>query len=178
MQARACDEMTARLGTNQIVLCDTVRIAEERSDLLTYSAQAGAVADQISLNMRAVVEATAIDQQFAQQIAFARLAAEIPRGRTLQPESVTYDSSGPQSIDALGRVGFTILATGIVGARIDAETIQNNLTGRIATDAQTYLSTTYDLQLDTPPTISLNPEWLPQLPFLPFRINVVVQATP
>jgi len=176
MQSRACEEMTARVTATQLVLCDTVRIIEERGDLTQFSAQPGDVADDLSLSMRLVVEATAIEQLNGQQIALARLSAQIPRGRILLPETLEYSPSGV-AIDNEGRVGFVMTASGIVTAQIDAEALRDRLAGRSLEDAHTYLMTELDLQADTTPQISVSPAWLPHLPLLPMRINVRVETT-
>jgi hypothetical protein len=176
LQARACDEMTARVASTQIVLCDTVRIIEERSDLIRFSAQPGEIADSLSLSMRIVVEATAIDQRFGQQVAFARLAALIPRGRIILPETVAYEPGVVQSIDSEGRVGFVIRASGTVVAQVDPDFIRERVTGRAREDALSFLANEFDLQPDTPPHIILSPDWLPHLPMLSFRINVVLNT--
>jgi hypothetical protein len=178
MQAQACDEMLARITSAQIVLCDTVRIIEERADFTRYSAEIGAIADELTLQMRIVVEATAIDQVAGQQVAFARLAAQIPRGRVILPETLAYQPGVVQSIDAEGRVGFIISASGVVAAQIDPQLISERLVARTRKDAITYLEGDFDLQSDLPPQIVQSPEWMPHLPLLPFRINVRLEQLP
>ncbi|MBE0690516.1 MAG: hypothetical protein IH587_10395, partial [Anaerolineae bacterium] len=175
MQSRACEEMTARVTATQLVLCDTVRIIEERSDLTQFSAQPGDVADELSLSMRLVVEATAIEQLNGQQVALARLSAQIPRGRTLLPETLQYSPSGV-AIDNEGRVGFVMTASAIVTAQIDAEALRDRLAGRSIEAAQTYLLTELDLQANSAPEIKVSPAWLPHLPLLPMRISVRVET--
>ncbi|MCA9908299.1 MAG: hypothetical protein KC519_06580 [Anaerolineae bacterium] len=175
MQARACDEMTNRVSATQTVLCDTVRIIEERGDLTTFSAQPGDVADELSLSMRLVVEATAIEQLNGQQIALARLSAQIPRGRILLPETLEYESSGV-SIDSTGRVGFVMTAQGTVIAQIDPDVLRDRLVGRSVADAQAYLTTELDLQPDTVPEIAVTPDWLPNLPLLAARIRIILET--
>jgi hypothetical protein len=172
MQVRACDEMTARVPNTQIVLCDTVRIIEERDDLSRFSAQVGATADDLRLTMQIVVEATAIDLINGQQVAFARLASQIPRGRVLQPETLVYQPGIVQSIDAEGRVGFVISASGTVAAQIDPEPLRERLAGRSPADALAYLEGELDLQDGVAPQIIVSPDWLNHLPLLPFRINI------
>jgi hypothetical protein len=178
MQARACEEMTSRIDASQIVLCDTVRIVEERDDLIQFSAQVGETADELSLTMRIVVEATSVSQLNGQQVAFARLAAQIPRGRVLQPETLSYAPGIVQSIDAEGRVGFSITASGIVTAQVEAEQLRDRLAGRAPADALAYLDSELDLQPNIPPQIMISPEWLPHLPLLAFRITVRIEALP
>lgn len=178
MQAQACDEMLARITSAQIVLCDTVRIIEERADLTRFSAQVGEIADELSLQMRIVVEATAVDQIAGQQVAFARLAARIPRGRVILPETLTYEPGIVQSIDAEGRVGFIITASGVVAAQVNPQIVSERLVARTPEDALTYLASDFDLQPDVPPRIALSPDWMPHLPLLPFRIAVELEQIP
>ncbi len=179
MQSRACEEMTARMAATQIVLCDTVRIVEERADLTRFSAQVGEIADELSLSMRIVTEAVAIDQLNGQQVAYARLAAQIPRGRVLQPETLRYEPAVVLEIDdATGRVLFEVAASAVVSAQIDVRLLTTRLAGRPLEDAVLYLSRELDLQPDIPPQIALFPTWLPHLPLLPLRINVKLENAP
>ncbi len=178
MQAQACDEMLARITSSQIVLCDTVRIIEERADLTRFSAEVGEIADELTLQIRIVVEATAIDQIAGQQVAFARLAAQIPRGRVILPETLAYQPGIVHSIDAQGRVGFFIAASGVVAAQIDPQVISERLIARAPEEALTYLQTDFDLQPGIVPQIARSPDWMPHLPLLPFRITVQLEQLP
>jgi hypothetical protein len=178
LQSRACDEMTARIDASKIVLCDTMQIIEERSDLVQYSANIGDTADELTLTMRIVVQATAVDQTQGQQVAFARLAAQIPRGLTLQPETIEYAQGVVLSIDADGRVGFMITASGLVIAQIDPARVSERIAGRNYDEALAYLNGELSLQESTDPQLSVFPDWLPHLPLLPFRISVRVERLP
>jgi hypothetical protein len=178
MQSRACEEMTSRIDASQIVLCDTVRIVEERDDLIQFSAGVGETADELSLTMRIVVEATSVSQLSGQQVAFARLAAQIPRGRVLQPETLVYAPGIVQSIDGSGRVGFSITASAVVTAQVEIEPARERLAGLSPADAATYLASELDLQDGIPPQITVLPEWLPHLPLLPFRITIRIESLP
>jgi hypothetical protein len=178
MQSRACEEMTSRIDASQIVLCDTVRIVEERDDLIQFSAAVGETADELSLTMRIVVEATSVSQLSGQQIAFARLAAQIPRGRVLQPETLVYAPGIVQSIDSSGRVGFSITASAVVTAQVEIEPARERLAGLSPAEAATYLTSELDLQDNMAPQITVLPEWLPHLPLLPFRITIRIESLP
>ncbi|MBC7812518.1 MAG: baseplate J/gp47 family protein [Burkholderiales bacterium] len=179
LQARAYTEIRPRLNESQFLIVETIRIADERSDWMTYSAQPGDVAATLSLTMRAVVEADAIDQQLGEQIAFVQLSSQVPRGRLIQLDSITYQCCRVLGVDEAGRISFVMNGEGQVIGQINSGQVQQRLAGRSTSDAMTYLTTELDTAADSTPQITLLPEWLPHMPLLALRINVrVVEAAP
>ncbi len=174
LQTRALDEMEPRLEENQFIISETIRIVEEREDWMIFSQPVGASADELSLTMRAVVQATAVDEDLARQVAFARLGGQIPRTFELRPDSVIYERGTVTTIDPDGAVTFTMVAGGIVNPQINLDTLQQNIAGRSLDEATRYLANTIDLAVGTTPQITLSPSWLPHLPLLPFRIRLQV----
>lgn len=175
LQARAFDEMQPRLEESQFIIPETVRIVEERSDWMTFDHEVGDVAEELSLNMRAVVEATAIDEQSAQQVVLARLSGQIPRGYTLRPETILYERGSVTTFTPDGGAAFSMNGSGLVTAALDLSVIQRDLAGRTLEEAQNYLQTQFNLFPGAQPTISLQPtfiESLGRLPLLPPRIRV------
>lgn len=172
LQSRAYVEMLPRLDETQFLILETVRIAEERSDWTTFSAQPGEPADSLTLTMRAVVEATSINERFGQQIVFARLAQQIPRGREVQPESITYERGPVQSVYENGNVDFSMTGTGQVMGQINTAMVQQRLAGQSVTEALAYLAAALDLAPGVEPRVELNPDWFGQMPLLPIRISV------
>ncbi|MBZ0278962.1 MAG: hypothetical protein K8I60_22640, partial [Anaerolineae bacterium] len=139
-------------------------------------AQVGEVADTLTLTMQAVVEAAAIDQLLAEQVALARLSQQIPRGRVLRPElPVTYTMGAVSNIDAQGRITFTITADGTVTAEIQSDILKERLAGRTLDDALAYLMGELDLAEGALPQITLAPNWIGRLPLLPTRIAIIIQ---
>lgn len=172
LQNRAYTDLPARASGSQFVIPDSIRIAEERSDWMTFDHAVGEQAESLTLNMRAIVAATAVDEELARQVAFARLAGEIPRGRTIQPDSVTFERGTLESLDASGRATFTMTAAGSVLAGIDRGALQTRLAGIPIADALTYLNTELDLQPGSTPEVSVVPEWFGRLPLLAPRIVI------
>jgi len=166
--------MEPRLEENQFIISETIRIVEEREDWMIFSQPVGASADELSLTMRAVVQATAVDEDLARQVAFARLGGQIPRTFELRPDSVIYERGTVTTIDPDGAVTFTMVAGGIVNPQINLDTLQQNIAGRSLDEATRYLANTIDLAVGTTPQITLSPSWLPHLPLLPFRIRLQV----
>jgi hypothetical protein len=174
LQSRAYVEMLPRLDASQFLILETVRIAEERSDWTTFSAQPGDAADSLTLTMRAIVEATAINEQLGQQIAFARLAGQIPRGRQIQPDTIVYERGPVTNIFQNGQATFTLKGSALVAGQIDVEFLRGRIAGMMAPDAAAYMQGELDLLEGTTPQITLSPDWFGQIPYLPFRINFIV----
>lgn len=177
LQNRAMDEFQPLTPTEMAIL-ETVRIAEERSDWTRFSANVGDAADTLTLTMRARVEVIVIDEKWAQQIAFAQMAKQIPRGRVIKPESIRYQLTFDRiEVDENNRVTLNISGNGQVAGETDDKMLQERLAGRSRDDALAYLNNTLDLA--TPPEILLMPDWIDRLPVLPVRITVrVLGATP
>ena len=172
LQNRAFTELPARASGSQFIIPDSIRIAEERSDWMTFDHAVGAQAESLTLTMRAIVAATAVDEELARQVAFARLAGEIPRGRAIQPDSVTFERGLLESLDPAGRATFTMTAAGSAEAELDAAALQARLAGLGIPEALAYLNSDLDLQPGSTPTITVFPEWFGRLPLLAPRITI------
>jgi hypothetical protein len=175
LQSRAYVEMLPRLNDGQTLILETVRIAEERADWTVFSADVGQAADSLTLDMRAVVEAVAVNQRLGQQVVLAQLSRQIPRGQQLQPESVSYEIGAVTQVFQDGTVQFSVTGSGLVAAQPDTALVQERLAGRPLDEALAYLQTDFDLDPARPPVIDLIPSWLGQMPLLPVRITVRVE---
>ena len=174
LQSRAYLEMLPRLNDSQTLILETVRIVEERSDWTTYSAEVGQAADSLTLTMRAVVEAVAVNQRLGQQVVLAQLSRQIPRGRHLRPDTIAYEIGPVTQVFQDGSVQFSIVGRGQVTAQINTALIQERLAGRSPEEALIFLYTEVDMAPDRPPIIDLAPPWLGRMPLLPVRIAVRV----
>jgi hypothetical protein len=174
--------MQAKLSASQCIILQTVQIAEERSDWMTFSAQPGDAADTLSLTMRAVVEATAVDEQLGRQIVLAQLSRQVAAGQFIKPDSVVYDL-GCETVSSpdptTGNMTFSMSGQGIVSAQIDPAEIQQRLTGLSLNDSIAYLISDLPLQQGIQPQITISPDWLQNMPILPARINIqLLEVTP
>lgn len=175
LQDRAYTEMLPRLEESQFIIAETIHIAEERSDWMIFDHEIGEAADTLSLTMRAVVEATVVDEAQAQQIAFTRLAAQIPRGHMIRPETVLYERGVVTNVSP-GSVSFNMVCSGQIVTQINTGLLQQNLAGRTPEDAAQYLITEVDLAEGTTPEITVEPDWMMRLPLLPLRITIRAQS--
>jgi MFS family permease len=171
--------MEPRLTDTQFIILETVHIAEERQDWTTFSAQSGDVADTLSLTMRAVVEAIAVDEQFARQIGYAQMSNQIAAGQFLKPQTGTYDRGGVSNIDAAsGRITFGLTGSGLATQQINAQTLGERLAGKSLNDATAYLVNEIQQADGTLPSITVSPDWFGQMPLLPMRITIQLIEAP
>lgn len=173
LQNRAYNELPARASGSQFIIPDSIRIAEERSDWMSFDHQVGEQAESLTLTMRAIVAATAVDEELARQAAYARLAGDIARGRSLLPNTLTFERGPLESLDAAGRATFSVTASGAAQAVIDQNGLRNRLAGLPLDEALAFLNTDLDLEPGSTPAIHIKPDWFDRLPLLAPRITIV-----
>jgi hypothetical protein len=171
LQATAYGEMQASLSDTQIIVIETIRIAEERNDWTTYNVAVGDISDTLSLQMRAIVEAVVIDDRYARQIVFAQLSAQRPSGKILQADTFAFTRGAVTQIDN-NTVVFSASGEVLANAQIDTTRLAEQLVGKSVPDAQAYLLSQNNLDASRPPLITITPDWFTQLPFLPIRISI------
>jgi hypothetical protein len=179
LQARALVEFEAQLAENEVLIADTISIAPdgEREDWKTYSQQVGQAADTLRLSMRAIVQVVVVDQRRGEEIVFAKMGQQIPRGRQILPESVEYLNGPVTEVREDGDVVFSVTGSGRVTGRVSASQVQEGLVGKTQEEAHAYLLSAVDLQPGTTPDIIVEPDLLGRLPLLPMRIQVNLVET-
>ena len=177
LQTTAYTEMESRLSETQLIVIETLRISEERSDWTRFSHAVGAVSDTVSLDMRVVVTALAIDDRFARQVVFGRLSSQKPPNLILSTDSFLY-SRGPVSDSSDDTVTFSASGEGLATARINAMQLQERLAGASLNDAARIIRQTVNLAEGSTPRVTVSPQWLNHLPLLPIRINVHTEPQP
>jgi hypothetical protein len=173
LQASAYEEMQASLLDSQIIIIETIRIAEERSDWAVFDGEVGDIAETLSLDMRAVVEATVIDDRFTRQLLFARLSAQKPSGKVLVADTFTFTRGAVTNVaDAI----VTFTASGEVQANATIETAQltEKIAGKSVEEAQAIIAQSANLAAGVIPSFSISPKGFPQLPLLPIRITIEI----
>lgn len=178
LQNRAYNELPARASGSQFIIADSIRIAEERSDWMSFDHAVGEQAESLTLTMRAIVAATAVDEDLARQAAYARLAGGIARGRSLLPNSFVFERGPMESLDATGRATFSVTASGAAQAAIDQDMLRNRLAGMPLDEALAFLYADLDLEPGSTPVIRTTPAWFDRMPLLAPRITIIDDSTP
>jgi hypothetical protein len=176
LQALAYSALESELSESQIIILETLHIPEEelRGDWITFSHEAGEVSDTLTLSMRAVVRALAIDDRLAQQIVFAQISRQRPEAMSINPESFLYLRGAVIETD-YERTSFNASGEAIATAQLDMLRLQNDLTGRSLEDAQRLIAATVDIEAGTQPRITIWPDGFGQMPFLPVRIQIITE---
>jgi len=177
IQSSAYTEMQQSLTDTQTIVIETIRIPAngERKDWTTFSKLVGASADVLTLDMRATVEALAIDDRFARQIVLADLAARQPIGLYLVPESFQYTRGSVIETRPDGTVVLSASGQGIVAGELNTIKMQESIAGRSVAETQTIIARLVSLAPGTTAQITLVPDWLPHMPLLAVRIQIVTQ---
>lgn len=177
IQAQAQAEIETMLASGEFYIDESIAITPEsnRADWQVYSARVGDIASEVTLEQRAIVQALVVNQRDAERVAFAALSQNIPRGRSLDIDTLQYERGAIESISESGDIRFRMYADGVITGDIDSAAIKQFLAGRAIEDARVYLRSTLELAPGTEPEIVVSPRFNDALPVLPVRITLVVQ---
>ncbi len=178
LQSLAYDRMRAGLSDGQVIIIESLQIAEENKDWLDYSAVVGETTGELSLTMRAVVSALAADERLARQIVLAQLEAAVPPEMTLRSDTLVYERGAFNLSRVKEQIRFTALGRGMALATLDADALREQLAGVDLNEAQNILGDNRAFVQQPPPQLSLHPRGFGRMPLLPIRIHIEVQAAP
>ena len=178
LQSLAFEKMRAALSHSQVIIIESIRIEEERKEWTTFSADVGTMTSELSLTMRAVVSALAVDDRYGRQVVLSRLRANLPAGKTLLPDSVEY-SRGPFALGALeGQIRFTASGKARAVAELDLAALRAELAGLSLAEAHSRLSARPQLSAADPPLLQVYPQGLERMPILALRIDLRLREAP
>ena len=172
LQSLAYEKIQTRITKSQLIFIETMRIEVERKDWTAYSAEIGAVANELSLTMRAVVSAMVVDDHFGRQAALARLSAQKPPNAKLRRESIAYMRGPITRQESSSRVIFTASVSAKAMPQFDAAQLQERLAGLSLVEAQQILAS--QAELASPTRLLVRPEGFGRMPLLPVRIDIQV----
>ena len=176
LQSLAYDRMRAGLSEGQVIIIESLQIAEENKDWLDYSAVVGAATSELSLTMRAVVSALAVDEELARQVVLAQFEAAVPPDMTLQTDSLVYERGAFNLSRAKEQIRFTAHGRGIALASLDADSLREQLAGTDLDAAQRILRENKAFAQQPAPRISVHPRGFGRMPLLPIRIHIEARA--
>jgi hypothetical protein len=150
----------------------TVEILSE-----VYDQFLDAEADLLHLQMRILASGTAVDRANANLLAYEALKDQIPVTYELESEEITFSLGEQVRIDGRA-VLLDATASAPLVADVDRGAVRSAIAGLKVDEAVQVLASSF--ALDAPPVVEVQPEWikrwewLDRVPFLPFRIQVVV----
>lgn len=173
LQAAAVAEMEAQLTEQEFLARDSLRIGEIYNE--TYSQFAGERAQRLALEIRADVVGTAVNTTEASGLVYQALAAEVPAGFALVPGSIDFESGEVLGVDDQGRVSLAMIGEGVVAA--DLEDLAPSIEAIAGQEPEIAVAYLYEqLPLRAVPTVDVWPTWFDRMPYLPTRIQTIVQA--
>lgn len=166
----------------------------------TYDRFTDEAADEVTLRLRLLATALAVDGKAADELAFQALGQKLPRRGRLLADSVTYNNGAAvvsqdcggdsQCVDPIPVIEFDITASGVAVLDIDPAAVRAAIQGRRPSEAVAELQRRWRLQ--SQPELSLGPDWLlpilrrldfpwlplpvaDRVPWLPFRTHVTIR---
>jgi hypothetical protein len=127
-------------------------------------------ADVLTLEMTAMFQGTAVDEEDANALILAALEAVVPGGFALGSQGLQYQRGEITAVEN-GKVSFVMRGAASVMAEIDKGAIKEAIRGKPLDLAEEYLS--QNMRLEAPPIIEVTPTWwLERVPWFGFRINI------
>ena len=168
--------MRATLPNSQVIIIESIGIEEERKEWITFSADVGDMTSELSLSMRAVVAALAIDDRYARQVAVGSLKAHLSPGKIIVGDSIEY-SRGPFTLArSSGQIRFTATGRARAISELDAGALRLALAGLSLDEATDLLKARLELSSEVPPLLRLYPRSLARMPILPIRIELQIKG--
>ncbi|MBK8988605.1 MAG: baseplate J/gp47 family protein [Chloroflexi bacterium] len=171
LQVVSATEMEAQTTPFEFLARDSVRVANVGSE--TYSHFPGERADRLALEVRADVVGTAVNANAASGIVYEALAAAVPEGYVLVPDSIRYTRGNVLAVDDTGRVTFELTGEVLAAAELDLTAVLSAISGQPPDLAIAYL---YEqLPLRAVPEVRVWPNWFNRLPYVPNRIQTQIR---
>lgn len=172
MEVLALREMEGMLADNEFLAAGSLRVVHMLHE--TYSHFPGEKTGKLTVDMRAAMEATAVDETQAVELVFDELASTVLVGYELVPDSLQFQSGDVLGVDSEGRVTFEMIGAGQMAAQLGLDSPVSKIAGQERGQAQAYL---YEqLPLREYPRIQTWPSWFNRIPYLPIRIQTEIET--
>lgn len=168
--SRAAQALAADVPPGQLLAVDSLRVVAVYDEV--YSHFDGEETDELTLEMRAEIHATAIDSRRTERFARALIERAVPAAHTLLPDSVRVTLADVVALDDLGRVRATVVTQGVTAADLPLNDVLNTVAGQQVPVALAYID--QNLPLRAPTTVSVWPGWFGRFPYVPVRVRTTV----
>ena len=170
LQSDALAALKSQLAPDEFLVTESVTNTQLVAE--TYNLAVGEQAEAVQLTLRLAFTGLAINDNQVRAVALAELIQQVPVGHTLLPNSNRFTRQPDTHIANDGSVHFSFSATGVAEPVIDQEQVRALVKGQPVPQAQLRLAKA--LPLSFLPIIVVKPAWYPGLPWMPFRITVVI----
>ncbi len=141
-----------------------------------YSHFIGEHTDTLTLEMRATVAASVVNEHDAYQVGFHTLERRVGPNMTLQKDTVSYSRSTSVVGNPSGEISFSVIARGTALPSIDPALVMEAARWQPVARARQILMDNFPLS--RPPTIVVRPRWSSRTPWLAWRTNITFSAPP
>jgi hypothetical protein len=174
LEQRAYVELQAQLAEGEFLPPESVTV-EILSEV--YDQFLEAQADVLGLTMRVAASGAAIDVAKAHLLAYESLESKIPDTYDLTSEEISFELDDQVRMDGWTSV-LQVTAVAQLVADVDRGAVRSAATGLPAEEAAQVLAESF--ALGAQPLVEVQPDWikrwtwLDRVPFVPFRVQVVV----
>ena len=170
LQTLALAEMEVQLAEAEFLARDSLHIVNTFDE--TFTQFVGEQADRVALEIRAELQATAVDETQATGLVYETLVTSVDPAFELVPDSLNFYSGEVLGVDSQGRVSFVMIGEGLTAARLDVGPALSAIAGQETETGLAYLYA--NLSLREYPTVRILPNWFGRLPYLPTRMQVEI----
>ena len=171
LQQEALAQLQAELGEQEFVPPESIQIFPLSE---TYDRFVGEQSDVLGFSMRIAGRGTVIGGYNANALILDQLERSIDAKYRLLPQGLVFQPGEVLDVDDNGAVLFKMRVLGNVGYRVSRTEVVQAIQGKPVDLALDYLSRNHILR--EPPIITVVPDWLGRMPFVPFRIQVQVKT--
>jgi hypothetical protein len=140
-----------------------------------YDHFAGEKAALLKLDMRLEVTLTAVDEATAFIVGQSALDSQLGNSLAITPGTTTFTRDPAMIVDEDGRVKFVVSSQAEASALINPDDVRGTASWQLAEDTSDLLYARFPTADKI--TIALQPDWFPRMPWLAWRIDVVVKPS-
>jgi hypothetical protein len=170
LRVKAEEEIRANIGTEDLLILDTLDILEIQRE--EFTPPAGIAAANLTFSVQAEVTAHYILADDLKRLASSSVSASIPAGFSPSGE-MTFDLLDTPVTDPSGVTNFRLQASQTSLRDIDLMQVYTLTRGHSPQAA--VIEVKEALSLQNEPQITVTPSWWPWLPLIPFNILVEVK---
>lgn len=169
LQQEAYAKLKTQLAEGEFIPAETVKVevVDEK-----YSRLAGEAADNLSLRLAVRASGTLAGGEEANMLILRLLEKQAPPGSILQADSLRFKPGEVLAVDGAS-VRFRMTASGIAISNVREAEVRSAIQGRPTDEALQILLDRWDFE--QAPKLSVTPDWLGRVPWLPYRITVTIK---
>ena len=172
LKQRGYSQLLAQLKEGEFAPQSSLRVIKIVSE--TYDHFVDEKADRLKLELRAEVGLTVVNERMAFAVGQKEIEWRLGDALALAPSSVSFTRDEKATSDDAGRIKFGIVAKANASAAIDLEAIKQTARWQPVEQVGNLLYDKYPL--NARPEIKLFPSWFQRMPWLAWRIDVVISG--